>query len=432
MSICEDTSPAGLEPGVPSHQQRVIDTLHRVTTFMNEVTDLKRLLTHIMEESKQAMDSEASSCMLYDDATDELYFEVALGEKGDEVKSIRLKRGQGIGGTCLAEGHTLVVNDAQSDDRHDRRADQKATFVTRNLVATPMRCYGKIIGVLEVLNKRDNESFNSEDVKILEVIADQAGMAITNARLVELSFQRERLAAVGFAVSGIAHHLKNIILGIKAPLGLIRMGYQVQNTKLVAEALPIIERASSRMEQSVREMLAYSKDRKPELQKGNLNTFVRDLIQETVDRAAEKGILLLSDLDERIQESGLDGARLHDAVLNLVGNAIEAHREDGAGRYVKVRTRLGQGNTVHILEVEDNGPGIPPDILKNIFEPFFSTKGSKGTGLGLAIARKVAEENGGSLTARSQLGAGATFSFRLPIIDPSQVPVFRDTDVIYL
>jgi signal transduction histidine kinase len=432
MSICEDRFPSGPEPGVPSHQQRVIDTLHRVTTFMNEVTDLKRLLTHIMEESKQAMDSEASSCMLYDDATDELYFEVALGEKGDEVKSIRLKRGQGIGGTCLAEGHTLVVNDAQSDDRHDRRADQKATFVTRNLVATPMRCYGKIIGVLEVLNKRDDEPFNSEDVKILEVIADQAGMAITNARLVELSIQRERLAAVGFAVSGIAHHLKNIILGIKAPLGLIRMGYQGQNTKLVAEALPIIERASSRMEQSVREMLAYSKDRKPELQKGNLNAFVRDLIQETVDRAAEKGILLLSDLDERIQESGLDSARLHDAVLNLVGNAIEAHREEGAGRYVKVRTRLGQGNTVHILEVEDNGPGIPPDILKNIFEPFFSTKGSKGTGLGLAIARKVAEENGGSLTARSQLGAGATFSFRLPIIDPSQVPVFRDTDVIYL
>ncbi|HNY28822.1 MAG TPA: ATP-binding protein [Candidatus Sumerlaeota bacterium] len=432
MSIGERIPPSGRETGVPSHQQRVIDTLHRVTTFMNEVTDLKRLLTHIMEESKQAMDSEASSCMLYDDATDELYFEVALGEKGDEVKSIRLKRGQGIGGTCLAEARTLVVNDAQSDDRHDRRADQKATFVTRNLVATPMRCYGKIIGVLEVLNKRDNESFNADDVKILEVIADQAGMAITNARLVELSIQRERLAAVGFAVSGIAHHLKNIILGIKAPLGLIRMGYQGQNTKLVAEALPIIERASSRMEQSVREMLAYSKDRKPELQKGNLNVFIHDLVQETTDRAAERGILLLTDLDERIQESGVDSIRLHDAVLNLIGNAIEAHREEGEGRYIKVRTRLGQNKTVHILEVEDNGPGISPDILKNIFEPFFSTKGSRGTGLGLAIARKVAEENGGSLTARSQLGAGATFSFRLPIIDPSQVPVFRDTDVIYL
>jgi len=240
------------------------------------------------------------------------------------------------------------------------------------------------------------------------------------------------LAAVGFAVSGIAHHLKNIILGIKAPLGLIRMGYQGQNTKLVAEALPIIERASSRMEQSVREMLAYSKDRKPELQKGNLNVFIHDLVQETTDRAAERGILLLTDLDERIQESGVDSIRLHDAVLNLIGNAIEAHREEGEGRYIKVRTRLGQNKTVHILEVEDNGPGISPDILKNIFEPFFSTKGSRGTGLGLAIARKVAEENGGSLTARSQLGAGATFSFRLPIIDPSQVPVFRDTDVIYL
>ncbi len=432
MSISEYLAPADRAPLPPSHQQRVIDTLHRVTTFMNEVTDLKRLLTHIMEESKQAMDSEASSCMLYDDATDELYFEVALGEKGEEVKSIRLKRGQGIGGTCLAEAHTLVVNDAQNDERHDRRADQKATFVTRNLVATPMRCYGKIIGVLEVLNKRGTGRFDSEDVKILEIIADQAGMAITNARLVELSIQRERLAAVGFAVSGIAHHLKNIILGIKAPLGLIRMGYQGENTKLVAEALPIIERASARMEQSVREMLAYSKDRKPELQRGNLNSFVRDLVEETANRAAERGIEIRAALDERIQYSGLDTLRLHDAVLNLIGNAIEAHPERGEGRYIEIRTLLGQNNTVHILEVEDNGPGIPPDILKNIFEPFFSTKGSRGTGLGLAIARKVAEENGGALTARSQVGAGTTFTFRLPIVDAPENPLFSNSDVVEL
>ena len=100
-------SPAS-PPGRPPHQ-RLLGTLHRVTRFLSEVADLQRLLTLVMEETKAELDSEASSCLLYDEASDELYFEVALGEKGDAVKSIRLRRGQGFGGICLEEGNGSKV-----------------------------------------------------------------------------------------------------------------------------------------------------------------------------------------------------------------------------------------------------------------------------------------------------------------------------------
>ena len=168
----EQTSPAR------SHEQRIIDTLYRVAGFTKEVTDLNRLLTMIMNESERVMESEASSCMLYDETTDELYFEVALGEKAEDIKTMRLKRGTGIAWKCLEESRTLTVNDVQHEKSHYAQADEKARFVTRNLVATPMIDEGQIIGVLEVLNKRGDVPYDEQDAKILSIVAEWAGVAI--------------------------------------------------------------------------------------------------------------------------------------------------------------------------------------------------------------------------------------------------------------
>jgi len=409
------TEPA---PGDSSESRRIIDALYRVSHFMSEVTDLKRLLTLIMEESARAMDSEASSCMLYDEESDELYFEVALGEKGDEVKSIRLKRGQGFGGICLAGGKTLIVNDVESDARHDKRADEKSRLVTRNLIAIPMNFRGKTIGVLEVLNKRNGRSYDGDDAKIMQILADEAAIALTNARLVEESIRRERLAAIGLAVSGIAHHLKNILVALKGPLGLLRMALDAENFNLVTNSLPIMERGTARMEQSIREMLAYSKDRKPELELGSLNGLIADIIEESRRRGEVKSVEVRAELDERIGPSYVDKLRLHDAILNLVANAIEAHPEGAAGAYVVARTAAAaDGERTIRIDVEDNGPGMPEEVQKRLFQPFFSTKGSKGTGLGLAVAKKVAEENGGTLAVRSVMGEGTTFTLSLPVVE---------------
>jgi hypothetical protein len=107
---------------------RLLDTLHRVTRFLSNVSDLPRLLTLIMEEAKGALDAEVASCQLYDEATDELHFEVAMGGNGELVKTVRLKRGQGFGGICLAEGQVLLVSDVRSDRRHGIRADKLTGF----------------------------------------------------------------------------------------------------------------------------------------------------------------------------------------------------------------------------------------------------------------------------------------------------------------
>jgi len=419
----EQTSPAR------SHEQRIIDTLYRVAGFTKEVTDLNRLLTMIMNESERVMESEASSCMLYDETTDELYFEVALGEKAEDIKTMRLKRGTGIAWKCLEESRTLTVNDVQHEKSHYAQADEKARFVTRNLVATPMIDEGQIIGVLEVLNKRGDVPYDEQDAKILSIVAEWAGVAIAKARRIERSIQQQRLAAIGLAVSGIAHHLKNIILAIKGPLGLVRLGIKTQNQQLLNDSLPIMERGSSRMEQSVKEMLDYSKDRQPELELGNIKDLLGEIVEGCRTRAQQARVELRYSPPPDIADSYLDKFRLHDAILNIVGNAIEAHERSPEGAWVEVRVRLSQNGARHVIDIQDNAGGIPEEVLKKLFQPFFSTKGSKGTGLGLAVAVKVAQENKGALSVESKVGEGSTFTFALPVVsEPPATPATADSE----
>ncbi|MFP4382266.1 MAG: ATP-binding protein [Candidatus Sumerlaeia bacterium] len=399
-----------------SHDEnRVIDTLQRVAAFPGEVTDLNRLLTLIMQESEAIMDSEASACMLYDETSDEIYFEVALGEKAEGVKEIRLKRGTGIAWDCLEQNMTLIVNDPYQYDKFYAKADKQSEFVTRNMIATPMIFRGENIGALEVLNKRDNASYDELDAKIMTIIADQAAMAISNARLIEKNIQRERLAAIGVAVSGIAHHLKNIILSFKGPIGLIKMALQKNKPEMIVQSLPIMERGSKRMEQSVKEMLDYSKDREPDLEWGNLREIIDEVVEACRARGEESGVEIRSEIDPSMPDSWLDKLRLHDAILNIAGNAVEAHGREPENAWVAIRAWQTKAGNMQIVEISDNGPGIPPDALRRIFQPFFSTKGSKGTGLGLAVAQKVAEENGGELSVESEVGTGTTFTFTVAI-----------------
>lgn len=416
----EQTGPAR------SHEQRIIDTLYRVAGFTKELTDLNRLLTMIMNESERVMESEASSCMLYDETTDELYFEVALGEKAEDIKTMRLKRGTGIAWKCLEENRTLTVNDVQHEKSHYAQADEKARFVTRNLVATPMIDEGQIIGVLEVLNKRGDVPYDEQDAKILSIVAEWAGVAIAKARRIERSIQQQRLAAIGLAVSGIAHHLKNIILAIKGPLGLVRLGIKMQNQQLLNDSLPIMERGSSRMEQSVKEMLDYSKDREPELELANIKDLLGEIVEGCRTRAQQARVELRYSPSPDIADSYLDKYRLHDAILNIVGNAIEAHERSPEGAWVEARVRLSQNGARHVIDIQDNAGGIPEEVVKKIFQPFFSTKGSKGTGLGLAVAVKVAQENKGTLSMETKVGEGTTFTFALPVV--TEAPAAPATD----
>jgi len=403
--------------GYSSRQERIVDALYRVNNLMAQITDLKQLLRLIMEEGKNVIGAEASSLILYDEKSDDLHFEVALGDKGEQVKVIRLKMGQGIAGTCANERRTLVVNDVAQDQRHFKQADKVSQFQTRNILATPMIRKDRLIGVLEVLNKFSHESFNDDDVKVLEFFADHAAIAIENALLVEANVRAERLAALGQAVASISHYIKNILAGIKGSASLIDVAMATDNRGLLNEAWPILQRSNAKIFSLVQDMLTYSKEREPERTRANLNSLAEDVCRMVQAGAAGSGVAVEAQLAPDMPDSMFDANRLHDAVLNIVSNAVDATRGQPEAR-VLVPTTFDPSAKRISIAIRDNGPGIPEAIQKRIFEPFFSTKGSKGTGLGLAVAHKVIREHGGELLLESQEGQGARFTIWLPYIEP--------------
>jgi signal transduction histidine kinase len=165
-----------------TRRARELATLAEVSRTLSSTLDLEEVLTLIMQRVNAVLGVEAGSILLIDEATGELVFETALGEKSEEVKPIRLKMGEGIAGHVALTGEPLMIANVQEDHRHSRVVDVSTDFLTRTLLCVPLIVRGKVIGVLEVMNKVKGD-FTSADLNLLTSIAAYAAIAIENARL---------------------------------------------------------------------------------------------------------------------------------------------------------------------------------------------------------------------------------------------------------
>jgi Nif-specific regulatory protein len=159
------------------------NTLVETTNLINSnYSDVHVLLAHILEILTRFCEGEASSILLFDREKRELYFETALGIKGQDVKRYTLKAGEGIAGWVLQHNKTLIVNDVDNDKRHQKRISRELSYPLANMIAVPMRLKDECVGVIEILNKADGKPFGEDDIAWAEIFATQAAVAITNAR----------------------------------------------------------------------------------------------------------------------------------------------------------------------------------------------------------------------------------------------------------
>jgi sigma-B regulation protein RsbU (phosphoserine phosphatase) len=170
-----------------SQTTRTVENLRKVLALngvLNSTLKLNELLALIMKTSSEVMHSEVASLLLIDEVSNELVFRVALGGKGAELEEkFRVKMGEGIAGTVAATGTPEIVNDPQKDPRFAKRCDNSTGFITRAILCVPMKAKGKILGVLQAINPIQGKGFHPEDLELFETFADQAALAIENARL---------------------------------------------------------------------------------------------------------------------------------------------------------------------------------------------------------------------------------------------------------
>ncbi len=164
--------------------QDIFKTLCEIGKDLSATMDLDELLTKIMESARQVCDVKADSILLLDKKKDELYFRIALGEKGDEIKKITLPIGEGSIASWVAKnGQPLIVNDVNVDPRFSKKTDELTKFKTKSILCVPIKFHEEILGVLEVLNKSNDEKFTEADLQYLTILASQAAVALNNSQL---------------------------------------------------------------------------------------------------------------------------------------------------------------------------------------------------------------------------------------------------------
>ncbi|HEC83031.1 MAG TPA: HAMP domain-containing histidine kinase, partial [Firmicutes bacterium] len=205
--------------------------------------------------------------------------------------------------------------------------------------------------------------------------------------------------------------VKNVLNGIEGGLFIAKRGLEANVEEKIAKGWDMLERNASFLKTLVLDMLDYSKQRPPEYEDVSISGLIAEITDFVGGRAAKEGIDLVVDIGSAVDNVRLDPTRMKRALLNIVANAIEA--TDEGGRVSVVVTP--KADTHLLITISDTGKGIPEDKLDTIFEPFFSTKGSKGTGLGLPVTKKIVEEHKGKIEVESQVGKGTTFRITLPL-----------------
>lgn len=225
--------------------------------------------------------------------------------------------------------------------------------------------------------------------------------------------EAERLGAVGQTVAGLAHSIKNMLMGLEGGMYIVSLGLKSSDKDVISEGWEMLERNFEKTTTLVKDFLSFAKGRLPEVRMINPNDLVVEIVDLYRDIAKKFGIELRADLAPNMKRAPLDPDGIHTCLTNLVSNAIDAcQMSDRSDCFVTVKTSDEKG--VLIFEVIDNGGGIDYEIKKKIFTTFFTTKGGKGTGLGLLTTRKIIQEHGGKISVRSKAGEGARFKMAFP------------------
>lgn len=386
--------------------------LYETTAAVSTIVDLDELLGRIVELVVRTTDADHGCAMVVDPDTKALMPKAARSRNGGG----ELVVSRTVVDHVLQATQGVRIADAGADERF-RGGASVQRFHLREVICVPLKGRHDTVGVLFLDTFADGETasrFTDDHLKLAAAVAHQAAIAIEETMYYRGLIQAERLAAVGQTIADLSHHIKNIMQGVRFGSDMVRTGIGGDDKELLTRGWKLVEKNQRRIDELILDMLSYSKDREPILEPTDLRGVVADVLEVVRGRAGESGVTLTLSAGD-LPSVPCDGDAIHRALLNVVGNAVEAVADVPDPRVavaIEVKEAFAE------VRVSDNGPGVPAEKREEIFKPFVSTKGSRGTGLGLPSARKTFREHGGDLFVQPDAEHGATFVFRIPLAAP--------------
>lgn len=234
--------------------------------------------------------------------------------------------------------------------------------------------------------------------------------------------QSQKYAAIGQAVTGIQHAIKNMLNALTGGAYLVRNGMAKENRQRIEEGWAMVEEGIARISSLSHNMLNYAREWKLELQRAKLNDLVASICELNRQAAADQGVALRHETPDGLPDVLCDPKLIHMAATDILVNAIDAcaYKDYPSGENPEIvfRNSLADGGEFFVIQVSDNGCGMSEAIQQSIFTPFFSTKKTLGTGLGLALTARIIKVHGGEISVESQPQLGSTFRIHLPVDGP--------------
>jgi two-component system sensor histidine kinase HydH len=408
----------------PTYSRQDLRKLVQLSSLINSSLNTAEALNNALMSVEQRLNAEVSSIYGVDKIKGELFFLLVRGAGAEKLKSLRLKIGEGIAGWVAQTEKPLICADVCRDARFAGQFDTFSGFQTRSILCVPLKSQDRLMGVLEVLNKKDGQGFDDDDLEILIMLGNMIGPALENAELYsrlkeKLSLtkeelkvvekkllQTERLAALGKLSQGVAHEVRNpvMIIGGFARRLQKRLPTEDRAQEMIA---PILHQAR-RLERMVAEIEAFTGLLEPDLKPRDLAKVVDQVLAASAAALQQLNITVQCRVHPDLPQIPLDENLMGQALSHLIDNAAEAMPQ--GGQLTLTVTPEPQGVR---LTLRDTGTGIGPEDMPYLFDPFFSSK-PNGTGMGLTKVHQVISDHRGEIQINSELGQGTEVNIWLP------------------
>jgi signal transduction histidine kinase len=376
-----------------------------IAQVLASTLDLDRLLYQIVMAAANLTDSEAASIILYDESKNRLFFQSSTDLDSQVMRGLEVPVENSIAGEILRTQKPIIVMNTEEDSRHFTGVTDNTEVQTKSLMGVPLMAKDKIIGVLEVINKKQGE-FSDDDQNMILALGSQAAISIENTRL----FQQSDL------ISEMVHELRTPLASIQTAAHLLsRVDITDEQRTTMIQTIQSESARLSEMTTSFLEMARLESGRTL-FNKDPIN--LEMLIKETATlmeaRIEAEGLHLNLEITPPIPIIAGDKDKIKQVLINLISNAIKYNRPNGI-------ITLGASKYKEEVSfyVRDTGLGMKPEHVKNLFTKFYRVPGSEkvaiGTGLGLSITKRIVEGHGGTITVDSQVDVGTTFVVSLPL-----------------
>ncbi len=378
--------------------------LIEISRDLASTLDLDTLLDDIVRAAADITYAEAASILLYDDTARQLYFQVATNIDEPTMRGLVIPLEKSIAGWIVTNRKSVRIEDAHKDERFFSDVEQTIGYSTKSLLGIPLVTKNKVVGVLEVVNKKRGK-FTDPDESMLTVLGAQAAVAIENARL----FQQSDL------IQEFVHELRTPLASLSTATYLLlrpemsrEQRDQIVNN-IHNETLRLNSLASSFLDLARLES-GRVQFRKTRFSAADLLYEVRDVM---MTKAQETNIQIRVDVPNDMPLMEADRDKIKQVLLNLVSNAVKYNRPNGSviinGNYT---------DTELSMSVQDTGVGIPDESIPHLFEKFYRVREHEnkatGTGLGLTICKQIVQGHNGRIEVKSKMGIGTSFTVHLP------------------